>query len=180
MESYSILGPGLLLPYGSLWLGNNFQVRRLSSTGFPLQSFGVSDYLQGCKSLLTMLKSKYLDDEVNGSFKMYLGSSSAILQPSCKSEPPVEVSKHNTCPSRSPNLQISGTRTWYLFVFLMFIFWPHWAACGILVPQPETELTPSTLQVWSQPLDHQRSLCEFSFLVSKVILMIITFLKKNK
>ena len=33
--------------------------------------------------------------------------------------------------------------------FYSFIFWPHWVACGILVPQPGIELAPPALAVKS-------------------------------
>ena len=97
---------------------------------------------------------------------MYSGSSSAILQPSCKSEPPVEVSNTTRAQAAAQTSKSQGIGP-DLFVFSMFTFWPHWVACGILVPPPETELTPPISQAWGQPLDHQRSLCEFSFLSFK-------------
>ena len=34
---------------------------------------------------------------------------------------------------------------------LIFIFWPHNAACGILVPSPGMEPTPPVLEVQSLP-----------------------------
>ena len=35
----------------------------------------------------------------------------------------------------------------YFFFFL--IFWPHRAACGILVPRPGIKSAPPALEVWS-------------------------------
>ena len=33
--------------------------------------------------------------------------------------------------------------------FFSFFFWPHGAACGILVPRPGMERVPPALEVWS-------------------------------
>ena len=42
----------------------------------------------------------------------------------------------------------------------LFIFWPHLAACGILVPQPGIRTCdPCNRSVFSQPLDFQASAC---------------------
>ena len=43
----------------------------------------------------------------------------------------------------------------FFFFFFFLIFWPHLAACGILVPQPGMELLTSTLAV--QSLSHWRA-----------------------
>ena len=34
-------------------------------------------------------------------------------------------------------------------IFFIFIFWPHCKACGILVPWPGIEPTPTALEAWS-------------------------------
>ena len=49
--------------------------------------------------------------------------------------------------------QIIGTSQ-YIFVlgFVLFCFWLHHAACGILVHQPGMEHVPPALEAWS--LDH--------------------------
>ena len=31
----------------------------------------------------------------------------------------------------------------------LFVFWPHWAACGILVPWPGIEPVPPAVEAWS-------------------------------
>ena len=36
-----------------------------------------------------------------------------------------------------------------LFVCLFLVFWPHHAACGILVPLPGIEPVPPAVKVWS-------------------------------
>ena len=36
-----------------------------------------------------------------------------------------------------------------IFKFFIFIFWPHHAAHGILVPQPGMEPTPPAVEAWS-------------------------------
>ena len=43
----------------------------------------------------------------------------------------------------------------FLFFFLFFFFWPGYAACSILVPQPESNLCPLHWGVWS--LNHWTS-----------------------
>ena len=46
-----------------------------------------------------------------------------------------------------------------------FIFWPHLAACGILVPQPGIRTCdPCNGSVDSQPLDFQGSVCHYRIL----------------
>ena len=35
-------------------------------------------------------------------------------------------------------------------------FWLHWEACGVIVPQPRTELMPLLVKAWGpNHLDHQ-------------------------
>ena len=41
----------------------------------------------------------------------------------------------------------------FLFLFVWFFFWPHPAACGILLSRPGIEPVPPALEAWS--LNHR-------------------------
>ena len=51
----------------------------------------------------------------------------------------------------------------HLFLLIYVYFWPHHAACGILVPQPGIKPALPMLGAQNLPLDHQESPLIFFF-----------------
>jgi len=62
--------------------------------------------------------------------------------------------------------QASQSREWGKISFF-FLFWPHHAACGILVPQPGVEPAPPALEVQSLNYWIAREVRRFSEVVRK-------------
>ena len=61
------------------------------------------------------------------------------------------------------NVLMNGSM--HLFLLIYVYFWPHHAACGILVPQPGIKPALPMLGAQNLPLDHQESPLIFFFLI---------------
>ena len=48
-----------------------------------------------------------------------------------------------------------------VIIILIFTFWLHHVACGILVPQPGIELAPSAVEVLTTGLPGKSQVCLF-------------------